>query len=174
MSTGRIILPALAWAPLNGSTGNLPAELDFLQSDAAYDPTPRFARWAFDDDTEEGICVTFTMPADYGSSPKFTAQWYISATSGDVLWRAKLLAVTPGNSEPVEGKTYSSSVAGLAAAPGSTKSLAQTEIDFSTYNDSLAAGDLALLILWRDGDDVDDDALGDAYFISGILEYTRS
>jgi len=175
VSIGRIILPALAWAPLDGSSGNAPAELDFLQSDAANDPTPRFARWAFADNADEHICVTFTMPGDYGGSPRLKLQWYINDTSDDVRWRGKLMAVTPNNDETVEDKTYTVSVTVLGTASASTaRALLESELDFSSYNDSLAAGDLALLILWRDGDDADDDASGDACFISGLLEYTRA
>ena len=175
MATRYIILPAMAWAPLDGSTGNAPARLDFMQSDAADDPTPRFARWAFDDASDECICATFTLPADYGSAAKFKLQWYINDTTDEVRWRGKLLAVTPDNDETVEDKTYANSVTVLDASSASTaKALMEAELDFSTYDDSLAAGDLAMLILWRDGDDGDDDASGDAYFISGILEYTTS
>ena len=175
MSTGRIILPALAWTPLDGSSGNAAATLDFIQSDAANDPTPRFARWAFDDSSDESICVVFTMPDDYGSSPTFTLQWYIDDTSDAVRWVGKLLAITPNNDETLEDKTYPSSVAVADAASASTaKALMECEIDFSTYNDSLAAGDLAMLILTRDGDDGADTASGDACFVGGILEYRRA
>jgi hypothetical protein len=170
MAIGRIILPALAFVPLDGSSGNLPAELDFYQSVAANDPTPRYARWAFDASQDEGICVTFEMPSDYGSAPILYIQWYIAATSNDVRWRAKLLAITPNNSETIQDKTYASSATTLVTVPGTTLTTARTALDLTAVSDSAAAGDLVMLILYRDSSD---DAAGDAYFVSGLLEYTR-
>ena len=173
MSTGYLELPALAWYPTNGAASNVAATLDFLTSTGAANPKARWARWAFDKDTDEHVACSFVMPGDYASAPVLKVKWYSARTSAEtVQWGCKVLAITPGAAEDVPTKNYASTnVATATTCPANTNDLAETTITL-TNADSVAAGDLVTLILYRDVSG--DDAAGDAYMLGCEFQYTTN
>jgi len=171
MATGRIILPALAWVPLDGSTGNHGPALDFVQSVAAA-PSPRYARWAFDKDVDEHLCVVFRLPDDFVSGPVVKVDWYCITDTGDCVWGCRLAAQSEGD---MQGVINIDCDAAVTTVQDATRSyLGQFALDLSAHNDNLAAGDIVMLVLFRDADNAADTVNYDAYFLGGVFEYTTA
>ena len=175
MATAYIPLPAAALQPLDGSAGNEAPAADYIQSSGTA-PAPRSLRWGFDDTANEHLCVTFRMPANYASAPVLKIDWYAAATSGDVVWCAELSAITESDAATPENKTGDTVNAVDDTVDGTTLELNQCSITL-TNADSVAAGDLVMLVLYRDPENASgntDTLVGDAYLLGALLEYTTS
>ena len=141
MATGRIILPALAWAPLDSSAGNLPATLDFVQSSGG-PPGPRYPRWHFQGSVVENICVAFRMPDDYASDPVFKIDYMTTATGYSPHDMNFALAAISAD-EAIANKAFDTLISNPCHGHASTTLLLQQEdVDLSTQDDDLAADDL--------------------------------
>lgn len=128
----------------------------------------------FDDSTDEIIRWQFRMPSDYASAPVLRGQFSMaSATSGSVVWSARLMAVTPGDSQDMDSDSYDSANTDTEAVPATAGYLDEFSITISNA-DGVAAGDYVCLELSRDADNGSDDASGDAELWSGGLEYTTN
>ena len=174
MATGRIIIPALAWVPHDGSAGNLAPALDFVQSGGG-PPGPRFARWVFECtfDLSAWLTATFRMPDDYAGSPAFKFDWYSPATGYSPFpFNVALAAVS--EDEALETKAPAGGVQTIcyphATEPGR---LCQESISLAGFDDGLAAGDLAMLLFARDDTWVGE-SMEDAYFLGGAFEYSTT
>ena len=175
MATAYMPLTALNLSPLDGSAGNEAPALDFVQSSGAA-PAPRVARWAFDDTANEHVSVAFRMPGNYASDPVLKIDWYAAATSGDVVWCAELSAITESDAATPENKTGDAVNAVDDTVDGTTLELNQCSITL-TNADSVAAGDLVMLVLYRDPEDASgntDTLVGDAYLLGASLEFTTT
>ena len=174
MATGRIILPALAWVPLDGSSGNLAPLLDFVQSSGG-PPGPRFARWLFEHtaDLSAWIAAAFRMPDDYAGSPALKFDWYSPATGYSPFpFKAALAAVS--EDEALETKAPDDGVLAVCYPHDTIANvLNQDAIDLADYDDDLAAGDLVMLVFGRD-DTWAGESTDDAYFLGGAFEYTTT
>lgn len=175
MATAYLPLPASSFQPLDGSAGNEAPAADYVQSSGTA-PAPRSLRWAFDDTANEHLCIVFRMPGNYASAPVLKIDWYAAATSGDVVWCAELSAISESDAATPENKTGDSINAVDDTVDGTTKELNQCSISISNA-DSVAAGDLVMLVLYRDAEDASgntDTLSGDAYLLGALLEYTTS
>lgn len=170
MATGRIIIPALAFVPLDGSAGNVPMALDMVQSSGG-PPGPRFPRWGCDVVGPKLGCITFRMPADYASAPDFLFDWYTAETTGDVKWMAYLAAITEDDAGSIAAKALDTVNNVIADVLANANRLAQDHVPLANAN-SVAAGDLVMLVFGRDG--AADACEGTAYFLGGIFEYDTS
>jgi len=170
MATGRIILPALAWFPLDGSTDNAAAVLDFVQSTGG-PPGPRYPRWGFAQttapDDPENICVVFRLPDDYASLPKLKIDWYTAGTDTFAFY-SYMAALSAGDA--VASAALDSAVQSSPTTNNGAGELNQAECDFQLYDDDLAAGDLVALVLTRPNAGLAEDV----YFLGGIFEYTTT
>ena len=119
---------------------------------------------------------TFRMPGDYASSPVLKVQYKMaSAASLNVRFEARIAAVTVGDLTDVDTKTMGTTNSNGQVVPGVAGRLGEVSITL-TNNDSLAAGDLAIVSLRRDADGTTgtDDAVGDCEVIAVSLEYTTT
>jgi hypothetical protein len=114
------------------------------------------------------------MPADYASAPVLKVQFkMVSATTGNVVWEGRLMAVTPGDSQDVDADGFAASNTDTEAVPGTAGHLDEASITL-TNADSVAAGDFVVIYLARLGADGSDTATGDAEMLVAALEYTQS
>ena len=172
MATGYIVFPTTAWNPLDGQAGNEAPAFDYNQSSGAV-PAPNVARWAFDDSSNEHICVVFRAPGNYASAPALKLDWYGAAIANEVRWAVEVSAITASDAATPEDKTGDTVNEVDDTADGTTLELNQASITL-TNADSLAAGDLVMLVLYRNAEHGNDDFVGDAYFLGGVLEYTTT
>lgn len=131
---------------------------------------------AFDAATEEKAYWKVAFP-DYASgNPIVKICWYAdSASSGDVVWGARLAAITPNtDSQDVETKAFATQQTVTDSHLGTTGQRAH-EIDLPITNlDSLAAGDIGVLEISRVGTSGSDTMTGDAILERALLTYSNT
>lgn len=132
-------------------------------------------RCLFDDSTDEIMHWTFRLPENFSSSLVLKTQYSMaSATSGNVIIAAEVMAVTDGDAQAVDSDSYDTvNTSSATAVPGTAGHM--DEISLALTNaDSAAAGDWFALRVRRDADNASDTASGDLELIALSLEYTAT
>lgn len=166
------------------ATGTIDFDIDGLKADVTSPPQKEvlentgvtMVRWLFDAATPEYVHVQFVMPGDYASAPVVRAKFGMaSATSGNIVLEAMLMAVTPGDSAAIDtGSLDTTNTSGAVAVPGTAGHMKDGTITM-TNADSVAAGDWCSLKFGRDADDgTNDTATGDLELYGLTLEYTTT
>lgn len=172
MATGTILLPINAAQPPDGSASNAGPALAVAKGSAAAPATFSLVAY-FDASTDEHLWWTFTMRNDYASGGTLRLLWAANATSGNVVWGARIGAITAGDAD-----TYLEHA--QAAATTATTSVNTTEArrvietTISPATDSMAANDLVRILVYRDADNGSDTCSVDAELLSVVLEYTTT
>jgi len=158
MST--ILLPV----PPQGFDTTAPAGLDY-ENDA-----PKIL---FDDTTPEGVYWQFRMPSDYSSALAIKLVYSMAtATSGTIEFEVSVWAAT--DNESAVTASYDTVNTGTETVPGTAGLTSDLSITL-TNADSVAAGDLVRVKLFRDADDgTNDTATGDLELWAASLEYTAA
>lgn len=165
MAQRELELPITGWL---GDPTNPPG-LAFTSANRPY--------LTFDAATDE-LCVQgFILPDDYVGTPVVEVQWgAASATTGDVVWSAEIMAATP-NSDTADHGTDSFGTANTVTDShlGTTAGrLHEASIALTTDTDSMAAGDSVDIRLRRDADNVSDTLAGDVYVWKVRFTYSDS
>jgi hypothetical protein len=176
VATGTIILnPGAAILPDNSASNLAPAVQRIKSSGSA--PGVYFLQLAFDASNLEWACWQFRVPADYASALAAKLVWkMVSATTGNVILVSRLAAFTPGtDSTDFDAKVFATANTSAATAVPATTAgrLAETSITM-TNDDSVAAGDFAVLYVARDGASGSDTAAGDLELVGVALTYTTT
>lgn len=158
--------------PLGGeSVGSTSATLTTINLTSGSEPIPVLA---FDAATDESIRWLVDL-RNYGSGNlTLTLRWSAaSATSGDVIWTAAVLAYTPDtDSGALSGEAYATANTVTDTHLGTNAQRVMT-CDITISNlDSLANNDLVWLKVSRDADNGSDTMTGDAYLVSATLSYS--
>ncbi len=158
----------------DGSSGNAAPALQRIQGTES-NPKKHFLVAAFDAATDEHTWFTFRMPADYASGGTVELLWMAnSASSNSVVWGARLGAVTPADADtPVEHAQAAASTTTTAANATEARRELTTSITLANL-DSVAAGDLCFLLVYRDADNGSDTLAVDAELIIAALTYTTT
>ena len=129
----------------------------------------------FDAAADEIMHWTLRMPGDYASGPVLKLQYKMaSATTGDVIIQAALMAVSDGDAADVDTDSYdTANSSATTTVPGTAGYLDEISITLTTA-DSVAAGDWVALKVNRDADNASDTAAGDLELISATLQYTTA
>lgn len=129
---------------------------------------------AFDAATEETAFWKFKAN-NYGSGNlTLVIRWYAdTASSGDVIWGARIAAITPDtDSQDVETKALATANTVTDSHLGTTgQRVHSCSITISNL-DSIAADDLVFLAIYRDADAAGDTMTGDAIFLEAELSYS--
>jgi hypothetical protein len=177
VATGTIpLLPGAAVLP-DGSTGNAAPAMTRVQGTES-NPKKHYLALAYDAATDEHAWWTFRMPADYSSAGTVKIQWQANATTATaVRWGVKIGAVTPADADtPNEHATATATTAGSSTNTTEANRLIEVSLDCSANLDSVAAGDLVFLVIYRDADGTSgtDDLAVDASLIAAAFEYTTA
>ena len=121
-----------------------------------------------DDTTDESVWWQFRMPSFSGTLTIEVQYSMASATSGNVVLTAAVMAVTPGDSADINTESYDTANSATDAVPGTAGYLGTATITL-TNNDSVAAGDLVKILLSRDANNGSDTASGDCEIVSVTL-----
>jgi hypothetical protein len=132
-------------------------------------------RLTFADAADETHHYTFRMPENYASGLTLKAQYSMeSATSGNVILAAQVMAVSDGDSAAVDTDSYdTANTSSATAVPGTAGYIDEISLTLSNA-DSVAAGDWVAIKIFRDADNASDTATGDLELIALSLEYTTS
>lgn len=95
-----------------------------------------------------------------------------SATTGNVVLTAALMAYTPGDAVDLVTDTFAAVNSATISVPGTAGHMKEGTITISNL-DSLAGGDYALLKITRDADHASDTASGDMEFTGVQIEYSN-
>jgi hypothetical protein len=131
-------------------------------------------RLLFDPTTSQSALWQMVLPQDYAStsSPQLRVLYTMnSATAGNVIFRASVMAVTAGDAADINTDSYdTTNTSATTTVPGTAGFLDSIVISLSNM-DSAAAGDLLKIKLDRDA--ATDTAAGDAEVVGVVLEYTK-
>lgn len=126
----------------------------------------------FDPSTQESCFFIFTMPQNYASAPVLRVQWMANATSGNVIWGAQLGAITPADADtPIEHAGAAATTATTNVNATEANRLTQSTITFANL-DSVAAGDLVVIRLYRDA--ATDTCSVDAALVDVSFDFTTT
>lgn len=131
--------------------------------------------YSFDAAAVEAIQFQLPRLPNYGSGNlTLKLTWYgDTATSGDVVWSAQLAAITPDtDSQDAETKTYATAQSVTDSHLGTTAQRIHTCSITVSNLDSLAAGDVVWLKVYRDATNGSDTLSGDAQLTGLVLEYS--
>lgn len=172
MATGTLNLSPGAAVTGDGSTGNAAPLLSRRQGSES-NPKKHYLTADFDSSTDEHLWWTFTLPQNYSTGATLRLQWMANATTGNVVWGARIGAVTPADADtPVEHAEAAATTATTGVDGTEARRLVQTTISPAT--DSAAAGDLVFVLVYRDADNGSDTCSVDAELISVSLDYTTT
>jgi len=173
MATSTLNLPPAAAVFSDGSSGNATPQMSRRQGTEG-NPKKHFLTLDFDAATDEMVTFCFRMPTNYVSGGTVKILWMANATTGTARWGTALGAITPADADtPVEHAQAAASTAGTATNATEARRLNETSITIGTL-DSVAAGDLCFLLVYRDADGTSgtDDLTVDAEVINVALDYT--
>ncbi len=127
---------------------------------------------AFQDTTDELIYYQFRLPTGYSSSPVVKFQYAMAtATSGTCIWGCDVWALTPdSDAVDIDTESYDTANTQSDTVPGTAGHPAEVSLTLSNV-DSMAAGDLVTLRIYRDASA--DSASGDAELHAISLEYSE-
>ena len=136
------------------------------------------AHLLFDSATDEICYLEFRLPENYASAPVLKGIFSMaSSTSGNVLWAAQVWAITPGDAADIDAELYDTVNTDAEAVPATAGYADEFAITL-TNADSMAAGDIVRIKLYRNASNVSDTATpsGDAELRPGtiVLEYTTT
>lgn len=174
MATGTILLDPKSATPPDGSSGNA-APQPIRQQGTETNPKKHAIVYAYDAATAEHLWFRFRMPTDYASGGAVKVQWQANAvTATAVVWASRLGAVTPNDADtPVEHAAAAASTA--TSSTNTTEARRLTEASITLANlDSVAAGDLVDLVIYRDAANGSDTLAIDAEFVYAAFEYTTT
>lgn len=178
MATGTVILPIAAATLPDGSSGNAAPAMQRIQGTEA-NPKKHFLVAAFDQSTDEHLWWSFRAPVDMASTPALVLKllWMGNLASGNsVVWGVRIGAVTAADADtPVEHVTDTATTATTAGNATEARRLIETSITIADADrDALAAGDLCVVLVYRDADNGSDTFAADAELIAASLEYTTA
>lgn len=169
-----MILPIPAAVMPDGSASNLGPAMQRVKSSASA-PAPYFYQLGFDATAVEQCMWSFRLPTDMASGPILEVQFKMaSATTGDVVIEGRLAAVSDGDTQDMDAKTFATANTSAATTvPGTVGYM--TEISLALTNDNgMVGGDFVIVYLARDAVNAADTATGDLEIIGAALTYTTA
>lgn len=145
------------------------AKLPSAHTTASIDAGDENWRLLYDDTAHEVAFWQFAIDDDYDSSALSCDIYFTmtSATSGDIVWGAEIMAITPGDAIDVGSDGYDTANTATETIPGTAGYLDTATITL-TNDDGIAAGDFVKFRVSRQ-DVTADSATGDAEVISIVV-----
>lgn len=172
MATSTINLPVTAGTLPDGSSGNAAPQFT-RRLGTESNPKKVYLTADFDASTDEHLWWTFQVPQNYASGGTLRLHWQANATSGNVVWGARVGAVTPADADTLtEHATAAATTATTAVNATEARRLVQTTIAPSV--NSAAAGDTVVVVVYRDADNASDTCSVDAELVSVSFDYTTT
>lgn len=112
------------------------------------------------------------LPAYGSGNVTVKLRWYAdTATSGEVVWSASLMALTPGDTQNAETDAWATENTATDTAGAATHDVVEASITVSNL-DSVASGDYVSLRVRRVGGNGSDTMTGDAQLVGVVVEYS--
>jgi len=147
------------------------APIDVVESSGAA-PNPSWYRLNLDADGDEGRQWNFILHRQYESDPVLKVHYYMAGanTTDDIILACRIAAISDGDAS-VTAKVFDAANSATVTVPddAGTEDVASITI---TNDDSMAAGDRVMLLLYRDADAGGDTAAGDCIVTGVELQFT--
>jgi len=153
-----------SWASAGGANNtyiNLPvqsAKIGHIANSARINGGTNRWRLVYQNDTGRAAEWQFQMPDSYSASSTLKADiiWIENTnTAGNVVWNVSVMALTAGDSASIETDSFDTANTATTAASGTANYPTLTTITL-TNKDSVAASDLVIVKLVRDGSSASD------------------
>jgi hypothetical protein len=173
VATGTINLtPQSATLP-DGSASNIPPAATRVKG-LETAPAKFFSALSFDATTEQHAWWSFRMPANYASAPIVKVHWYANATTGAVIWAARIAAITVGTDAVTAlAKTMATATTATTTTDATANEPVETSITLANL-DSAAAGDWVFVNVYRDADAGGDTLSVAALIGTASIDYTTT
>lgn len=160
---GRELSLELAIPPLSDITA---APIDVVESSGAA-PNPVWYRMPLDAAADEGRQWNFILDRKYGSTPVLKVHYYMGSanTTDDIVLVCRIAAISDTDTN-VTAKVFDAVNSATVTVPDNAGVEDVASITL-TNNDSMAAGDRVMLLLYRDADAGGDTAAGDC-IVTGV------
>lgn len=145
------------------SAGSAAAQIQHKVTSDGTDPQPFWLQALYDADTNEHLYWGFFIPDNYASAPIIHV-WYKMATAevDDVMFSAAWACLTDGDATDLDAIVFDTFNDSAGTTVPGTAGHPDVVAITCTNNDSMSAGDWAILCIRRHADDGADDALNDA------------
>lgn len=136
----------------------------------------RFALVAsFDPSTQQHLWWTRTVPANYASGGTVRLLWGGNATTGAVVWGASVGVQASNNADSYLAHAQATAVTATTTIPATTaRRVIETQIALGANLDSMAAGAVMYLVVYRVAANGSDTLTVDAELISAAFDYTTT
>lgn len=172
MATQQIILLPEDGYPSDDTAGSKAALLQKRTTSDATDPQVFWYELLFDPDTDWHWYWKHIMLSDYVGSPVLKVYFKMkSATSNNVVFGCRIMAVTIGDEVDFDARKFDAANLQTVAVPGVAGYTALATITLAN-NDSLAANDEFIICVYRDADHGSDNAADNVELLGCILEYS--
>jgi len=173
-STALMLMAREAHMPYGSSV--TAAAMQMHTSSDGNDPKPRWAEIVFSTAAIEHIQWSFMCPSNYGSAPVVDVYFKPVAAAGagtsTVEFGAYLAAITPGDAADMDIKAFDT-VNWANSSAGSSGVLLSMSITMTNAN-SIAAGDMAILDVCRNGPGTTDTQAGNVEIPMVRFRYTTA
>lgn len=162
-------------APDASGSGNNPATLERIVSSGTQTtntPKVTYSQLLFDQSTDEHWLWQLRIPQNYSSGGTLRLTWGAKVTSGDVIWKAGIVAADPSTDDMDAAIFNAADAASASTVPGTVGQQKETTITLTMTD--VSAGDLVVIFVGRDADAGGDTAAGDATLSGAEITYTAA
>lgn len=128
---------------------------------------------AFNDTTLNAIFIELKALAYLSGNVTVKLNWYGAATTGVVVWGAQLAAVTPGDAQSLLTDALATATTANSTANGTANGDQEVSVVITNL-DSLAAGDIVQLRIYRDAAAGGDTFSGNAILVDIEVSYAAT
>lgn len=171
MTTSAIHLSIKAASVPDGSTSNNPPIIA-KQKGSETAPAKFFDAASFDPSTRNDLWWNLQVPPDWASALVIRIHWQANATSGSVVWGARVGMTTPADADtPIEHVMATAATTTTATNATEANRLNETVVTVSSL-DGMAIADEMFINLYRDAANGSDTCSVAALVLSVSAEYT--
>jgi hypothetical protein len=179
---GNLVTKTVPWvtlgqavAPDGSGTINNPATPELMVSagtQTTNTPKSSVLTWLFDQSTDEHLLFHGPLPADWSSGATVNIYYTAKATTGDVIWKAGMTALTAATDDLDAAVFIAGDLATANTVAGTQGQFKKVTIALTATG--LAAGDYVTLFVGRDADNGSDTLAADAVLVGVELQYTAA
>ncbi len=151
------------------AAGAVPATTDGAEQEQVEGSNFDYYVCMFDKDTDQHIFFAFVVPPDYQAGNILVNLFWFAGTAitGDVVWNIQTLG-------RASGETFDAALGSVQAKTQTTAGTAGqvNKCAFDAFNPGWVAGDVVIVKISRDADNVADDMDDDAIFLLAEIQYT--
>lgn len=174
MATGNIPLPMTAAVTPDASASNgAPVPTEYKGSAAA--PAVFGLAYSFSATADQHLWWSdLRWPDNYASGGAVNLLWATTAVTGNVVWGARIGAITPADVDTyLEHAQAAASTVTTAVNTTEAGRVVASQVTLAAL-DSVAAGDLVRVVIYRDADNASDTAAAAAELLAADLAYTTT